>query len=94
MRLIHGQKDLLSVKCDEKSFFWSRTLMKVIKNINNNVAHCSDSRGREVIVFGKGIGFYKTGEDIPLSKINRTFYNVKDTNYGILSSIPTVLINT
>ena len=68
--------------------------MKVIKNINNNVAHCSDSRGREVIVFGKGIGFYKTGEDIPLSKINRTFYNVKDTNYGILSSIPTVLINT
>ena len=94
LRLIHEQKDLLGVKYDEKSFFWSRTLMKVIKNINNNVAHCSDSRGREVIVFGKGIGFYKTGEDIPLSKINRTFYNVKDTNYGILSSIPTVLIDT
>ena len=31
--------------------------MKVIKSINNNVAHCYDAKGREVIVFGKGIGF-------------------------------------
>ena len=68
--------------------------MKVIKSINNNVAHCSDSKGREVIVFGKGIGFYRPEEEIPLSKINRTFYNIKDTDYGILRSIPTVVINT
>ena len=68
--------------------------MKVIKNINNNIAHCVDSKGREVIAFGKGIGFYKTDEEIPLNKINRTFYNVKDTDYGILRSIPTVIINT
>ena len=68
--------------------------MKVIKNINNNVAHCLDSKGREVIVFGKGIGFYKSGEDIPLSRINRTFYNIKDTEYGVLRTIPTVVINT
>ena len=68
--------------------------MKVIKSINNNVAHCSDSKGREVIVFGKGIGFYKPGEDIPLSRINRTFYNIKDTDYGIIRQIPTKVINT
>ncbi|MBQ6222550.1 MAG: PRD domain-containing protein [Solobacterium sp.] len=68
--------------------------MKVIKSINNNVAHCSDSKGREVIVFGKGIGFYRPEEEIPLSKINRTFYNIKDTDYGILRAIPTVVINT
>ncbi len=68
--------------------------MKVIKSINNNVAHCSDSKGREVIVFGKGIGFYRPEEEIPLGKINRTFYNIKDTDYGILRSIPTVVINT
>lgn len=68
--------------------------MKVIKNINNNVAHCTDSNGREVIVFGKGIGFFKAGEDIPLSRINRTFYNIKDTEYGVLKTIPTVVINT
>ena len=68
--------------------------MKVIKNINNNIAHCLDSKGREVVVFGKGIGFYKTNEDIPLSKINRTFYNIKDTDYGIIRNIPTVIVNT
>lgn len=71
-----------------------KSFMKVIKSINNNVAHCSDSKGREVIVFGKGIGFYRPEEEIPLSKINRTFYNIKDTDYGILRSIPTVVINT
>ena len=68
--------------------------MKVIKSINNNVAHCYDSKGREVIAFGKGIGFYKPGDDIPLSSINRTFYNIKDTDYGVLRTIPTVIINT
>ncbi|MBR0230578.1 MAG: PRD domain-containing protein [Erysipelotrichaceae bacterium] len=68
--------------------------MKVIKSINNNVAHCFDSKGREVIVFGRGIGFYKAGEEIPLSSINRTFYNVKDTDFGVLKAIPTVIINT
>ena len=68
--------------------------MKVIRNINNNVAQCIDAKGREVVVFGKGVGFYKDGEEIPLDKINRTFYNIKDTDYGIIRSIPTVVINT
>ena len=68
--------------------------MKVIKNINNNIAHCIDSKGREVVAFGKGIGFYKSGEEIPLNAINRTFYNIKDSDYGIIRSIPTVIINT
>lgn len=68
--------------------------MKVVKSINNNVANCTDSKGREVIVFGKGVGFFKPGEEIPLSQINRTFYNIKDTDFGILRTIPTVIINT
>ncbi|MBQ7223519.1 MAG: PRD domain-containing protein [Erysipelotrichaceae bacterium] len=68
--------------------------MKVIKSINNNVAHCYDAKGREVIVFGKGIGFYKTGEEVPLARINRTFYNIKDTDYGVIKTIPDVIINT
>lgn len=68
--------------------------MKVIKNINNNIAHCVDSKGREVVAFGKGIGFYKAGDDIPLDKINRTFYNIKDSDYGTLRYIPTVIVNT
>ncbi|MBR4461398.1 MAG: PRD domain-containing protein [Erysipelotrichaceae bacterium] len=68
--------------------------MKVIRNINNNIAHCVDSKGREVVAFGKGIGFYKADEEIPLNRINRTFYNIKDTDYGIIRNIPTVIINT
>ena len=68
--------------------------MKVLKSINNNVSQCLDSKGREVVVFGKGIGFYKVNEDIPLNKINRTFYNIKDSDYGIIRNIPTSVINT
>lgn len=68
--------------------------MKVIKSINNNVSHCLDSKGREVIAFGKGIGFFKSGEEIPLKQINRTFYNIKDTDYGVIKTIPVVIINT
>jgi beta-glucoside operon transcriptional antiterminator len=68
--------------------------MKVIKNINNNIAHCVDSKGREVVAFGKGIGFFKPDEEIPLNRINRTFYNIKDTDFGLIRQIPTVVVNT
>ena len=77
-----------------KSFFKGKNTMKVIRNINNNIAHCIDSKGREVVVFGKGIGFYKANEDIPLNKINRTFYNIKDSDYGVIRNIPTNIVNT
>ena len=43
--------------------------MKVIKNINNNISLCLDSRNNEVVAFGKGIGFTKPPYDVPLSKI-------------------------
>lgn len=58
--------------------------MRVIKNINNNVSLCLDSQGREVIVFGKGIGFKKAPCDISLELINRTFY---DMDYNFISII-------
>lgn len=55
--------------------------MKVIKNINNNVAVCVDKNGNELIAFGKGLGFKQPPyvlED--LSIIHRTYYNV-DVQY-------------
>lgn len=67
--------------------------MKVIKNINNNVSLCLDSKGREVIAFGKGIGFIKPPYDVPLSKIDRTFYNIKDTNFEGIKDIPESILN-
>lgn len=67
--------------------------MKCIKNINNNICLCLDSKGREIIAFGKGIGFIKPPYDIPLSKINRTFYNIKDTDFEAMKNIPIEVIN-
>ena len=67
--------------------------MKVVKNINNNICFCLDSKGREVIVFGKGIGFIKPPHEIPLDKINHTFYNIKDTELGTLKDMPSNILN-
>ena len=62
--------------------------MKIIKNINNNVCLCLDSQGREVIAFGKGIGFRKPPSDIPLKLIDRTFYNVDMSYLPMIDQIP------
>jgi len=67
--------------------------MKVIKNINNNVAVCLDSKGMEVVAFGKGIGFKKAPYDIELSKIQKTFYNVDTAFISMLNDIPVDIIN-
>ena len=50
--------------------------MKVIKNINNNVAICVDDNGHEVVAMGKGIGFSKPPYEVDLSKIDRTYYSL------------------
>lgn len=62
--------------------------MKVVKKINNNVAVCIDSKGRELIAFGKGIGFPKTPYEIhDLSAIERTYYSVKQDMLLLLQEI-------
>lgn len=62
--------------------------MKVIRNINNNVCLCEDSSGKQVVAFGAGIGFVKPPHDVPLSKIDRTFYDIDKTDLSILKNIP------
>ncbi|MCR4856175.1 MAG: PRD domain-containing protein [Erysipelotrichaceae bacterium] len=68
--------------------------MKAIKNLNNNTAICLDYNGREVVAFGKGIGFNKTPNEIPLSKIDRTFYNVDPNYFQIIPEIDEKVIRT
>lgn len=63
--------------------------MKIKKNINNNVSLCIDNKGRELIAFGKGIGFIKPPYEVPLYKIERTFYNIKETDLDLIASIST-----
>lgn len=48
--------------------------MEVYKKINNNVALARDAKGRELVVFGKGIGFVSMPYELTnLSCIQRTF---------------------
>ena len=61
--------------------------MKVIKNINNNVSLCLDSKGKQVVAFGKGIGFVKAEHEVPLSQIDRTFYELDDLNLSSLQNV-------
>lgn len=67
--------------------------MKVLKNINNNVSICVDGNNRQVVVFGKGVGFIKPPSDIPLSKIEQTFYNIDESTLEMLSGIDEDIIN-
>lgn len=62
--------------------------MKVIKNINNNVSLCLDSQNNEVVAFGKGIGFTKPPYDIPLDKVERTYYDIDPIYITMINEIP------
>lgn len=62
--------------------------MRVIRNINNNVCVCLDSKNNEIVAFGRGIGFVKPPHDVPLSRIDRTFYNVTMQQIDLIGSIP------
>ena len=67
--------------------------MVVVKNINNNVSLCLDGNGKEVVVFGKGVGFLKPPAEVPLNKIERTFYDVNQQYLPLLSDIPPEVID-
>lgn len=63
--------------------------MKIIKKINNNVAIGLDGNNHEIIVFGKGIGFTNIPyELLDLSKVDRTYYAVDKSYYGLIKEIP------
>lgn len=66
--------------------------MKVIKNINNNVSICVDNSGKELIVFGKGLGFKKPPYEIELSEIERSYYDVDESYINMINEIPETII--
>lgn len=62
--------------------------MKVVKKINNNVAIGIDGNNKEVVLFGKGIGFPSMPYELnDLSKIDRTFYDVDKRYYQLFEEI-------
>lgn len=67
--------------------------MRVIKKINNNAAICLDNHDKELVAFGKGIGFPKMPYEIDdLSVIDRTFYNISSEYYAMMNEIPSKYI--
>jgi len=63
--------------------------MKAIKKINNNVVICVDDNKKELIAFGKGIGFPAVPYEITdLSLISMTFYKMDRSYYKLLEEIP------
>lgn len=68
--------------------------MLVTKKINNNVAVCTDGSGRELIAFGRGIGFPAMPYELTdLTRIDRTFYNVSSQYIALLDDIPPEIIH-
>ncbi|MCD7806107.1 MAG: PRD domain-containing protein [Lachnospiraceae bacterium] len=67
--------------------------MKVIKNINNNVAICVDDSGNELVAFASGIGFKKPPYEIrDLKMIQRTYYNVDPRYISLIETIAPEII--
>lgn len=63
--------------------------MKVIKKINNNFAMCLDNNGKELIAYGKGIGFPAIPYDLKdLTKIDQTFYGISSMYLNLIQEIP------
>ena len=67
--------------------------MRVIKRINNNTALCEDANGRQVVAFGRGVGFQTVGTELPLSVVERTFYDVNERMVALVDELsPQVLL--
>ena len=63
--------------------------MKIIRKINTSAAIGLDSKGKEIVVFGKGIGFPAVPYELnDLSVIQRTFYEVDSIYYDLIASVP------
>jgi len=63
--------------------------MRAIKKVNNNVAVCVDGNDKELIAFGKGLGFPAMPYEITdLSLVTMTFYRIDTRFYDLIQEIP------
>lgn len=67
--------------------------MYVKKCLNNNAVICIDSKGKELVAFGKGIGFQRPPYELKdISKIERTFYDLDRQSIESIHDIPEEII--
>ena len=63
--------------------------MRVVRKINNNAAVCVDENGRELVAFGKGIGFPATPYDLQdPGRIERKFYDIHPKYLPMVAQLP------
>lgn len=62
--------------------------MRAIRSINNNIAVCLDSQGREIVAMGKGIGYGAMPREVELSQVSHTYYSVDAHILSGISDIP------
>lgn len=62
--------------------------MRIIKRINHNAVLCVDSKGRDVVALGSGIGFPDGSNEVELQRIERTFYGVDARYLDLMKDIP------
>lgn len=67
--------------------------MKVIRKINNNCALCTDSKGHQVVAFGKGIGFGKPPYEITLKQIEHVYYDLDDSYVAMLHDLSSDILD-
>lgn len=66
--------------------------MRVIKSFGNNAALCLDSKNRELIALGVGIGFPKCPYELTdMSKVDKTFYDVDKNHFALLDEIDSTI---
>lgn len=66
--------------------------MRVVRRINNNAIVCRDTAGHEVIAMGKGISFAVKDGEVPLSAIERTFYDLDEHYVALLDEVSPELL--
>ena len=62
--------------------------MRLVKKINSSAVLCVGVDGCQLVAMGNGIGFLNIGDEVPMSRITRTFYDVDPLYLGMLSELP------
>lgn len=66
--------------------------MEIAKRINTSAVLCIDGNGRQLVAFGRGLGFKDVGDELPLSEIQRTFYNVSSRYIALIDEVSDELL--
>lgn len=62
--------------------------MIIVKRINNNAVLCVDVAGHQVVALGRGLADAKTGTELNLERVDRTFYDVDPRYLDLVRDLP------